>query len=330
MARLVLAPSVAAALACSVVGCIVVSGIGRFSEGLAPADAAPPDVADEPAVAEGGVDDPTQPSTLRFTMRDMGVHFNQLIEFRIIDNTNTIQTRGLLFPLDDEGTVSVTVNVPYAVTIDNRPFRLDFYGDMNHSGTYDGIGDVLKQDHAWRVAPLQDSPANAFPHVPNLVQVVFEHTKLMTDIDQWPIGTQNPAKATGLSALVRFAGEKMGTYVGKLVEVRIAESRTLRTVGFFRQPKLATGDLAVVIDGVLEPDVSYNVDVYIDANGNGAYDNPSKQQTVVDLGFRIPVKAQMPDPGDASPDAGASTPLGIVLDFDPQGAYPNNVDVGEP
>jgi hypothetical protein len=336
------------ALAPVAAGCHLILGANDFSFGSA--DGGGDGSGEGGGLEAGGVDDPSKPSSLRFTMRDMGVHFNQLIEFRIIDNQNTIQTRGKIFPVDETGRESMTVNVPGALPLDNRPYRLDFYGDMNHSGNYDGIGDVLRQDHAWRISPLEDTPAGTFPHVPNLVQVIFEHSKIITDIDQWPLGTKNPAKATGLSVRVSFSGEKMKPYRGKLLQVRVGESRIEHTVGVYRQPQVPDSDFSATIEGILEPEVSYFVDVYVDANGNGKYDNPAVLAQDADLGWRIPVKATMPDDldagsdaqadaGDAGADADAavdaatppSGPLyGISIDFDPTGAVPSNTDVGEP
>src|SRR5262249_33656290 len=67
-------------------GCHLILGANDFSFGSADGGG---DAGEGGGFEAGGVDDPTKPSSLRFTMRDMGVHFNQLIEFRIIDNQNT-------------------------------------------------------------------------------------------------------------------------------------------------------------------------------------------------------------------------------------------------
>jgi hypothetical protein len=324
-------------------GCFAIANLGKYELGEeALASEGGTDGGDEDATIEaqppGGVDDPTLPSGLRFTMRDMGIHLNQLIEFHLVDNQNTMQMRGIILPLDKIGTQSITLNVPNGIPLENRPYRLDFFADMNSSGNYDGIGNVLTQDHAWRIAPLVDFPAGKFPHVSNLVQVVFEHTKIFVDINQWPMGTMAPANATGLGFKVRFFGAKMAQYKGKLLEVRVSDSRLSRTVGLYRNPQIPDGDFNVFVLGMLEPEVSYNVDVYVDANGNGKYDNPSTQAQDVDLGWRIPTKATLPDAGakDAGVDAGdagidaGGPPIGISIDFDPVGAYPSNTDVGEP
>ncbi len=307
-------------------GCLAITRLDRFSE-VDPSGATD---ATDASSEGGGVDDPTRPSSLRLTLRDMGFHLNKLIEFRVIDNQNTIQTRGFIFPLDRVGSQSVTVNLPNALPLDNRPYRLDLYGDVNNSGDYDGIGDVLRQDHAWRISPLVDTPAGAFPHEANVVQVVFEHNKILTDIDEWPLGTKAPARATGLGAIVRFSGAQMAPYQGKLIQVRIAEGRVSRTVGVYRNPQIPSGDFSAFVGGVLDPEVAYNVDVYVDANGNGEYEDPSGQAQSVDLGWRIPVKATLPDM-DAGVDGGApDAPIGISIDFNPTGSYPSNVDVGPP
>ena len=70
-----------------------------------------------------------------------------------------MQCRISIKPLDRAGVESITLNVPGAIPAANKPYRLDFFADVNRSGGFDGAGNVRLQDHAWRIFPLEDFPA---------------------------------------------------------------------------------------------------------------------------------------------------------------------------
>jgi hypothetical protein len=348
MTRLLASRVCAIGLAASAAaGCFAVANLGRFHEG-ASADGG------NDAAVEAMTDNPSLPSTLSLSMLNFGYHLNQLIEFRIIDDQNSIKSRGFIEPLDRPGTVKVTITDPKGIPTQNGPYRLDFYADMNDSGGYDGIGNVLTRDHAWRVSPLADYPAGAFPHVANEVQIIYEHNTDFTDIDTWPTGgPRNPAQDTGLAARLRIDGQSISQWKGKLLQFRIAEVIGGHTVGMLRVPEITGADYDFKLPGVLDPGVNYYLYVYIDANGDGVYQNPAQPSSNADLGWQIPFRA-MPGLGDAGAgDAGASDgeaggaeaaapvpnhndtdpnePLGFDYSFsaltDPN---PNNVDVGPP
>jgi hypothetical protein len=319
-------------------GCFAVANLDRFRPGVDDAgsidDGGVTDAPATEAEAAGGdaADDPSLPSSLELTLRGMGVHLNQLIEFWIIDNANQIQMHGVVQPLDQPSSQSLTINVPGGIPLGNAPYRFDWFADNNNSGGYDGLNTGLTHDHAWRMAPLVDFPAGKFPHVPNLVQIVWDHNRVFTEINEWPQGTVNPPKGTGIDALVNFSGAKMSPWTGRLVQVRVVQARTHQTVGLFRRPGMPATDFSGLVTGILEAGEQYNVDVYVDANGNGTYENPSGVGSSLDLGWRFPVTASsIPDGGAgdaAAADAGGGL-VGIRLDFDPQSA-PGIIDVGEP
>jgi len=73
---------------------------------------------------------------LKLSLVGMTPHVSQLFEYRIIDASNLIQSRGVVNPL---GGVDVTVNAPLSIPKENGPFHLDFYADVNGSGGYDGL-----------------------------------------------------------------------------------------------------------------------------------------------------------------------------------------------
>jgi hypothetical protein len=266
-------------LAVTLPGCFAVENLDRFH----PSSKAAP-----------GVDNPANADSLQVTLVNMGVHLQELIELRVINSSNAIASRVVIQPLDMAGSQRMTINVPNALPPGDefQPFRLDFYGDHNHSGGYDGVGNVLTQDHAWRIEPLQDFPAGTFVHVANLVQVNFLHNTQFTDIDKWPTGgAVNPATDTGLSARIHFNAASMAQYKGFLIQARIEESRSGHTVAVYRNPQIPGADFDAILLGVLDEKFDYFIKVYIDSNGNSQYDNPAADTANSDLGFSIPIRS---------------------------------------
>jgi len=208
------------------------------------------------------------------------------------------------------GAADVSVFVPRAIPKSNGPYRIDFFADVNGSGGFDGIGSVISNDHAWRIDPLVDYPAGAVTPVDGLVQVTFTHSTSFTDIDSYPSGTPNKARDTGLPAVVRLTS--LVEFDGKMLEVRVAEKETKHVVGLGRVARLTTPTLEFDIPGVVDVGVDYEVDVYIDENGNGGYDDPSKSGG--DWGCRV---------------AASSTETGLLMTMDALAAD-WKVDVGKP
>src|SRR2546423_790407 len=78
-----LAVLLGAALAPELAGCFVVSDLGRFHAGSG-------------GEAAGETDDPTLPSSLVLSLGGMSVHRGQMVEFRVVDQRNYLQCRGIL------------------------------------------------------------------------------------------------------------------------------------------------------------------------------------------------------------------------------------------
>jgi hypothetical protein len=238
----------------------------------------------------------------------MKPHATQMVEYRVVDANNMVQSRGVLKPL---GPNDLTINLPRAIPKINGPFRLDFYADANDSGGYDGIGSVIANDHAWRIDPLADYPVGSVMHVDGLVQVTFVHNTSFTDIDQYPIGTKNPSKDTGLGARIHIAAAD--AYGGKTLEARVAEAATGHVVCLHRVPELRAAAFEGDVPGCVEMGVDYDVTVYVDANGNGTYDDPATGKG--DVGWKTRATS------DAS---------GLDVTFDLSRVATGNVDVGAP
>jgi hypothetical protein len=307
-------------------GCFAIADLGRFHQ----------------AVDGQTTDDPNTAWDLKLTLNGMGVHLNQLIEFRIIDSENYVQTRGVIDPVNDVASESVTFTVPQAILVGNRPNRLDFYADVNKTRSFDGLDTGTTHDHAWRIDPLEDFPPGKVSHIANSVQVVFLHNTVFTDINEWPAGTPNPPRDTGLGFLIDFPAADMAEFVGKLLQVRVVVARSGHVVGLYRNPQIPANDFSGFVPGVVESGEDYNIDVYVDANGNGVYDNPQSVGANLDLGWRFTDTAHFPSAdegglgdgsadGAAGDDAGATAgaPVGLYLKFDPK-SKPGVENVGEP
>jgi hypothetical protein len=261
-------------------------------------------------------------TNLKFTLMGMTPHVSQMFEYRIVDNsTNFIQSRGIVNPLGSPEAVSgpdaaigpnAVLNVAGAIPPKlNGTYHLDFYADVNHSGGYDGLGMVSLNDHAWRIDPLEDYPPGTVTPIDGTTQVTFTHNTFFTDIDTYPSGTPNKSKDTGLAATVSVTNA--GPLQNDLIQVRIVSTDANRAVGMYRIPKMTQATFAMQVPGCIEVGNDYNVYVYVDANGNGAYDDPSK--SAGDLGWKLSAT------GDAS---------GLNVSVDLQMTAGAKVDVGAP
>src|SRR5262249_41848139 len=104
-------------------------------------------------------------------------------------------------------------------------------------------------------------------------------------------------KDTGLGVLIDFKASKMASFVGKLIQVRVVEAQSGHTVGLYRNPHIPSADFQGFIPGVVEDNENYDIDVYIDANANGTYDNPKSVTANPDLGWRFTDQAHRPAAG---------------------------------
>lgn len=183
---------------------------------------------------------------LKFTVRGMSSHVNEYFEYRVVDATNTIQSRGILLPL---GGVQAEVFVPGAVPRQNGPFRLDFYADHDASGAYDKL--PVFTDHAWRL-DLRDDMLDA----KNTFDIVFDHNTSFTFLED-----QKP-REVGKAFTLRFANAP--DLVGKRVQARVRDASSLRVVALHRMTKVTKPAFEMTVPGMIERGVTYTIEVYID------------------------------------------------------------------
>jgi len=264
------------AIASTALGCFALVDVDHFhssaSSGLS-SDSGPS--SDAPTTSA-----PAEYLNFKFALVGMTPHLTQLFEYRIIDANNFIQFRGVVNPL---GAADVVVNAPMSIPKQNGPFHLDFWADVEGLGTYDKIGLVVSNDHAWRIEPLQDYPADSVTPVNGLVQVTFTHNTSFTEINDYPSGTPNPSKDTGLGASLHVMNAQ--GLQGDLIQMRVVDAGANRVVALFRVPKISDPVFDMKVPGVVEVGVDYHVLVYVDANGNGNYDDPATGSG--DLGWKL-------------------------------------------
>lgn len=230
----------------------------------------------------------------------MKPHLGHMIEYRVIDSNNYVQSRGVVRAMTSE---DVELVAQRAIPRANGPYRLDFFADVNHSGGFDGLGSVVSNDHSWRIEPLVENPEKL--RADDVVTVTFVHSTSFTNVDQYPSGTRNPAQDTGLGARVHVEG--LGAYAGKTVEVRVAEKRTRHVVALYRVMKADAPVLDAVVPGCVDLETEYDVDLWADANGNGKYDVPGDGS---DRGWRV--TATSSDKGlDATMDVSAAGTIDV-------------------
>jgi hypothetical protein len=244
---------------------------------------------------------------LKLQLVAMKPHLGHTIEYRIIDANNYVQSRGVIASMTSE---DVEIVAQRSIPRTNGPYRLDFFADVNKSGDFDGLGSVVSNDHSWRIEPLVVEPEKL--RADDVVTVTFLHSTTFTNVDQYPSGSPNKAQDTGLGARVHVTG--LDGFRDRTAEVRVLEKRTRHVVALYRTMRVTESVLDAVVSGCVDVSTEYDVDLWVDANGNGQYDKPSDG---LDRGWRV--SATSTDQGlDASIDLASAS------------ASDGNVDVGAP
>lgn len=244
---------------------------------------------------------------LKLALVGMRPHVGQMVEYRVIDANNYVQSRGVIRAMPGP---DLTIETPRVIPKVNAPYRIDMFADVNGSGGYDGIGSVISNDHAWRIDPLIDKDGMNALKPDDVVAVTFQHSTSFTNIDQYPSGTKNPAADTGLGALVHLQG--LSGFQGKMLEARVADDLTHHVVAVYRAPVIDGATLDATVPGCVDLDTEYDIDVWVDANGNGAYDSPADPGG--DRGWRVPTTSAL---------------KGVEMTLD-LGSVAGNIDVGAP
>ncbi len=241
------------AVALATASCTASLELDRFRSDQAPIEAGPP-----PNVNYFDV---------RFSAKSMESHLNEYLEMRIVDRSNGVQAKAIYNDIVDPDFVLFLGKI---VPKSNGPYRLDYWADHNSSGRYDGIqGGINEKDHAWRRVLADPLPEDIrlsgtrydfeFLHDTNFVDI-------FTDLEGKPISgddTLLPFEMTVVGA---------GTFIGKMMEIRVVEATSGRMVGFYRQGRLKE-PFKPTITGILDEVTRYEVLAFIDTNASGKLDS---------------------------------------------------------
>lgn len=241
----------AIALLLGLSSCFEVTNLDRFTQ---PA-----------ALVQGNYND------LSVAWRGMNAHVNQYVEFRVIDNSNVIQSRGIFDPL---GAVDVSFLVPSAVPKLNGPFRFDFWADNDENGVYDLDPAGADKDHSWRL-PLDSSLLND-----NAQYVIsFDHNFSFTDVS-----TPKPVEI-GKPATLHITA--VGAFANRRFEMRVADASSGHVVALYRVGSLTKATYDLVVPGMIESGSAYTVSLYTDDGNLGAVRAFTLPATATDTGLEL-------------------------------------------
>lgn len=200
------------------------------------------------AAGTAGAAPVTEFDDLSFSMVGMSVHISQLVEYRVVGNTdNVLRARGVVQPL---GGPDAMIAVKRFVPRDpSQTYRLDFYADVNSSGGFDGLDSVQTNDHAWRFETLSGASG--------VVSLSFTHSFAFTDISQHPPGTPAPPKEIGAPLSVKI--QNLGSLKGKPLDLHVVDVATGHVVIAHRYT--AATEMLMKSSGMIDTTQKYALDV---------------------------------------------------------------------
>ncbi len=204
--------------------------------------------------------DTTQPAApaLTFIMSGMNPHLGQKVEGRLIDLYS-----GLEVDRDVIATLPATTDTLFFDGAQaGSDTRLEFFADYNGNGLYDPPA----TDHAWRVdiPPSAGDTTVQFSHHTNFIDIGWDYSLT--------------ANLSGLDAAT-----------GQALQARLLDAATGREITRLAAPQTVAAAMTVTLPGLV-PGRNYNLDLWIDTNGNGLYDAPD-----TDEAWRIPVTGVVAD-----------------------------------
>ena len=208
---------------------------------------------------------------LKVAWRGMNAHVAQYVEYRVIDNANVIQSRGIFDPL---GAVDVSFQVPGAVPKLNGPFRFDFWADNDENGVYDLDPAGADKDHSWRLA-LDSTMLND----DGQYVISFDHNFSFTNVS-----TPTPVE---IGKPVTLHITDLGTLKSKRFEMRVADASSGHVVALYRVGALANATYDLIVPGMIEAGSAYQISLYTDDGSLGSVRAFSLAATASDTGLEM-------------------------------------------
>ncbi len=198
-----------------------------------------------------------RPETLCVRLDRFTPHIGELVGVDLVTADNILRARALLDPLAANGGSEADIVMPLAIPASDVPakgqapmLQLEIYGDHNHDRMYTPDG----TDHDWKV----DLPASG--------NLVFTHNSAFSRLLPRPAGI-------GGDFHMHFEG--MTVHIGQILEVMVIESDSGRAVGLYRLQSVPSDTFDIAIPEIIDVGgVTYRIEFFADANGNGTYDDP--------------------------------------------------------
>lgn len=187
-------------------------------------------------------------SDLRFSVRGMKSHVTELFEYRVVDASNVIQSRGFIVPLGGE---EASLFARGAVPKQNGPFRLDFYADHDGVPGYD-VTPKAFGDHAWRL-PLEEGMRDD----QGAYVIQFDHNTSFSYLND-----PTPPREVGQPFVARLTN--LAGFKGKRAEVRVSDASSGRVIALYRVPSVQTTEVTMTVPGMIESGVTYDIELYTD------------------------------------------------------------------
>lgn len=205
----------------------------------------------------GGGGTPTPPDpidlyALNASFSGFDPHVGQRAEFYVVDSTNRLWLAAIYDPLP---AASLNFVCPESLR-EQRTYSLYYWADMSGNGSHD----PAPTDHSW-VKPIAASGVFSTTHDTNFTN--FTEGTFLRRTGDFTINVD------GLDA-----GD-----IGKSFEVRVIDTASAtngppgRTIGIYHLGAVPAASFSVSIPDIINAS-TYQVDFYLDENGNGEYDAP--------------------------------------------------------
>jgi len=181
-------------------------------------------------------------------LRNMVPHASHRMEFLVVDATDNLQSWARVEPL---GSPDYDLVMPKALA--SPPYKIKFYADPARDGYTPFTPPETPMDHQWIV----DVPLGG--------ELTFTHNTNFVSLGSVPSGSGQVS--------VTVQGIPMSG-IDQRCEARVIEAETGRTRVLIRDQSAEAASITLEARGVFDLETDYDVDVWVDTNGNGHYDPP--------------------------------------------------------
>ncbi|MCS6797657.1 MAG: hypothetical protein NZ898_03865 [Myxococcota bacterium] len=221
---------------------------------------------------------------LELQLIGLAEHADERVEIRVVDDNRAVVGRIVLDGLRYDAMLEQASYLVRRIVPPGPAYELRLYVDLDASESFES------REPGWNVTEPCPSGRVRFERPPSTADI---HDPPTTDIGQD----------------FRFRGRSFEPHVGNNQPFVLAVTDVMagRTVGFYATPRLARPNFDVRIPRIVVPSKPYDVDFYVDVDGDGAYDRHPTDHT-----WRIGGAAARTD--------------GLVVDFEHNTAFQDVCD----